>query len=528
MRGPIWYVQDVDPADARARQLIEAYFDGDNGFPPCGDNSEYSVAFEAAYPLADVRADVIAGLCKGMPPNYGHYVLAALMATNRLGVVFTTNFDDLIETAAQSVFDGLTPRPTAAVADLGDPDKAVRAFQKKTWPLVAKIHGDFRSDRLKNTTTELQEQDSGMRHVLRTCCGQFGLIVAGFSGRDHSVMAVLRDALTDDASFPCGIFWCYRPADTPAPEVVSFLHDARQAGRTAVAVPVDNFVELTGAIERAVQLPAPVRALLETKRSTRVVAPTPLPSGPTQPYPVLRFNALPVITMPTEVRVLDERKTADLRELQIAVRKSRARGLVARQSGGQLVAAGNDAQLTAAFSPLGVTLGLGRTEGLRHVLSRRAHQVRVADPKVASLGRLKSACNSLAGTVPKTSLPWAEALTLNLDRRDGRWWLVVVPEVWVPRGGAPTADGFAPQTTAERLAIADFIRERRATRYNRNINSILDAWVRVLCGGTGTREVRTWNLGAGEGVDPVFEISARTAYSRRFQDAAPVSAGARS
>jgi len=549
-------VQDVDPADARTRRLIEAYFDGANGFPRCGDNSEYSVAFEAAYPLADVRADVIAGLCKGMPPNYGHYVLAALMATNRLGVVFTTNFDDLIETAAQSVFDGVTPRPTAVVADLGDPDKAVRAFQKSTWPLVAKIHGDFRSDRLKNTTAELQEQDSGMRHVLRTSCGQFGLIVAGFSGRDESVMDVLRDALTDDSSFPSGIFWCYRPADTPAPEVVSFLLGARLAGRTAVAVPVDNFVELTSAIERAVQIPTPMRALLETKRPTRVVTPAPMPSGPTQPYPVLRFSALPVTTMPTEVRLLDERKPADLRELQIAVRKSRARGLVARQSGGQLVAVGSDTQLTGAFASLGapvsdqvasvdweaadldpanlglaldsITLGLGRTEGLRHVLSRRAHQVRVADPKVASLGRLNSACNSLAGTVPKTSLPWAEALTLNLDRRDGRWWLVVVPEVWVPRGGAPTADGFAPQTTAERLAIADFIRERRATRYNRNINSILDAWVRVLCGGTGTREVRTWNLGPGEGLDPVFEISARTAFSRRLQDGAPVSTGATS
>lgn len=81
---------------------------------------------------------------------------------------------------------------------------------------------------------------------------------------------------------------------------------------------------------------------------------------------------------------------------------------------------------------------------------------------------------------------------------------------------------------AERLAIADFIRERRAIRYNRTVNSILDAWVRVLCGGLGIREVRTWNLGAGGGLDPVFEISARTAYSRRFRDAAAGSTGVRS
>lgn len=549
-------VQDVDPADARTRRLIEAYFDNSNGFPPCGDNTEYSLAFEAAYPLADVRADFIAGLCKGLPPNYGHYVLAALMATDRLSVVFTSNFDDLIETAAQSVFTGITPRPTAVVADLGDPDKAVRAIQKSTWPLVAKIHGDFRSDRLKNTTAELQEQDSTMRHVLRTSCGQFGLIVAGFSGRDESVMAVLHDALKDDASFPSGIFWCYRPSDKPASEAICFLHEARNSGRTAVPVPVDNFLELTSAIERAIELPGPVRTLLKTKRSARVVTPTPMPSGATQPYPIMRFNSLPVTTMPTDVRVLEEERTADLRDLQIAVRKSRARGLAARQSGGQLVAVGNDAQISAAFAPHGVivtdqlrpldwdapdidpanlglaldsiTLGLGRTHGLRHVLSRRAHQVRVADATVGSLARLKSACNSLAGIVPTTSLPWAEAVTLNLDRRDGRWWLVLVPEIWVPRGGVSTADGFAPQTTQERLAIADFIRERRATRYNRHVNAILDAWVRILCGGMGTREVRTWNLESGEGIDPLFQISARTAYSRRFREAAPVSTGARS
>lgn len=549
-------VQDVDPADPRSRRMMEAYFNGANGFPSLGENSEYSVAFEAAYPSPDVRADLIAEMCRGASPNYGHFVLAALMATSRLNVVFTTNFDDLVETAAQAVFEGMTPRPSAVIADLGDPDKAVRAFQKSTWPLIAKIHGDFRSELLKNTTTELQTQDSAMRNVLRTCCGRFGLIVAGFSGRDQSVMNVLRDALADDSSFPSGIYWCYRPSDQPAEEVVSFLRDARSAGRSAVAVPVDNFVELTAAIERAVGLPVPIRTVLNTKRPTRVVTPTPIPNGPTQPYPILRFNAIPVTMMPSEIHLLEEQTTTQLRDLQISMRKARARGLVARQSGGQLVAVGDNGQITRALAPLGatisdrfgdidwnadvidpanlglaldsITLGLGRTKGLSHVLSRRAHQVRVSDATDTSLSRLKSACNSLNGTVPKTSLPWAEALTLNLDRRQGRWWLMLVPEVWVPRGGAPIEDGFAPQTAAERLAIADFIRERRATRYNRDFNAILDAWVRVLCGGLGSREVRTWNLGPGSGVDPVFEISALTAYSRRFLETPPISMGSRS
>jgi NAD-dependent SIR2 family protein deacetylase len=535
-------VQDIDPRDRRTRGLIEQYFDGANGLPDRGDIDEYAVAFGKVYPSADVRADLIAELCRGTAPNYGHYVLAALMATNRLSVVFTTNFDDLIETAALSVFDGMTPRPSAVVADLGDPSKAVRAFQKNSWPLVAKIHGDFRSDRLKNTTEELRTQDDEMRQVLQTACGQYGLVVVGYSGRDDSVMTVLREALAQPASFPSGIFWCYRPTDPPAPAVVSFLRDAQDAGRTVAAVAVDNFVELAGAIERAIQLPASMRTLLESKRPSRVVTSVPLPTGPTQKYPVVRFNALPITLLPAEVRRLDERGATDLRDLQTALRTARARGLIARRSGGQLVAAGHDGQLTAALAATGVTvtddvvaldwdapvvdpadlgfaldaftLGLGRTTGLRHVLSRRAHQVRVSDGSVESLARLRSACHSLSGTVPKTTLPWAEAVTLNLDRRNGRWWLLLVPEVWVPHGGQPTANGFSPQTADERLAIADFIRERRATRYNRDVNAILDAWVRVLCSGLGSREIRTWNLGPGEGIDPAFEITGRTAYSR--------------
>ena len=535
-------VQDVDPTDRRTRGLIEDYFDGANGLPACGDTDEYAVAFERVYPSADVRADLIADLCRGTTPNYGHYVLAALMAANRLNVVFTTNFDDLIETAVLSVFDGITPRPSAVVADLGDPSKAVRAFQKNAWPLIAKIHGDFRSDRLKNTADELRTQDDQMRQVLKTVCGQYGLVVVGYSGRDDSVMTVLREALAQPASYPSGIFWCYRPTDPPALAVVSLLRNAQVAGRRVAVVAVDNFVELAGAIQRAIQLPAAMRTLLESKRPSPVVTSTPLPIGATQKYPVVRFNSLPITIMPVEVRRLDERHATDLRDLQTTLRTARARGLIARRSGGQLVAAGHDGQLAAALTPAGITvtedvveldwdapvvdsadlgfaldaltLGLGRTTGLRHVLSRRAHQVRVADGSVESLARLRSACHSLNGTVPETTLPWAEAVTLNLDRRNGRWWLLLVPEVWVPHGGQPTASGFSPQTADERLAIAGFIRERRATRHNRDINAILDAWVRVLCAGLGSREIRTWNLGPGEGVDPNFEIVGRTAYSR--------------
>jgi hypothetical protein len=535
-------VQDIDPGDPRTRASIESYFNGRNGLPPLGDPEEYSVAFETAYPSADLRADFIATLCQGRGPNFGHYVLAALMAAGRLQVVFTTNFDDLVEAGAHSLFElaAISPRPSLVVAGLGEPDVASRALQKGSFPLVAKLHGDFRSVRLKNSVNELASQDAEMRHVLRSACVRFGLIVAGYSGRDASVMEVLTEALNDKGSFPTGIYWCHRPTDPPAPEVVDFLGAARAAGKTAFAVPVDNFIELAGAVERGVRLADNLRRCLKERRPPAALFPAPVPGGPTRPFPILRFNALPMLSLPDKVRCLDEQSPCELADIQRVVRANRVRGLVARRSGGQLVAVGHEHQLSEALRPLGVsvsdrtetlnwdgevtdpadlglvldalTLGLGRTDGLRHVLARRGHQVRVADPKASSLARLKSACGDpLSGTVPKTSLLWAEAAGLSIERRDGAWWLLVVPEIWV----SPPKDRSAQRT--EQMTAGTFIQQKRATRYNRTANALLDAWVRLLCAGLGPRQVKTWNLGPAEGIDPVFEIDGHTAFSRPLQ-----------
>jgi hypothetical protein len=379
-----------------------------------------------------------------------------------------------------------------------------------------------------------------MRHVLRSACGRFGLIVAGYSGRDASVMEVLIEALNDKGSFPTGIYWCHRPTDPPAPEVVDFLGAARAAGKAAFSVPVDNFIELEGAVERGVRLVDNLRRCLKERRPPAALVPAPVPGGPTRPFPILRFNALAMLSLPEEVRCLDEQSPCELADIQRVVRANRVRGLVARRSGGQLVAVGHEQQLSEALRPLGVsvsdrtetlnwdgevtdpadlglvldalTLGLGRTDGLRQVLARRGHQVRVADPKASSLARLKSACGGpLSGTVPKTSLLWAEAAGLSIERRDGAWWLLVIPEIWV----SPPKDRSAQR--AEQMTAGIFIQQKRAARYNRTANALLDAWVRLLCAGLGPRQVKTWNLGPSEGIDPVFEIDGHTAFSRPFQ-----------
>ncbi len=539
-------VQDLDPNDRHIQARIDQYFDGRNGLPPAGDPDEYAVAFETMYPSADVRADFIAELVRAKRPNFGHHVLAALMASDLLRTVFTTNFDDLPEQAAHALLDSdiITPRRPIVVAGLENAALAKRAFDKGTWPLVAKMHGDFREQRLKNIRTELQQQDREMRHVLLDICRRQGLIVAGYSGRDASVMEVLHEALQSDEPYPSGLVWCYRPSDPPAGELLNFLVAARRRGVAVEAIAVDNFIELTGALEKAVTLAAPVRAWLAARRPSAVPTPAPLPRGATRPYPILRLNALPLTRMPPHAAVLHERKPCDLREAQAAIRTTRARALIARLADGQLVGVGHTAELQQALMPLHVdvndrrvdlpwnsdpldngavglaldalTLGLGRTEGLRHVLARRGHQVRVLDPNAPSLERLRQACRTLHGTVPKTSLHWAEAVGLTIERRAGEWWLLLVPEIWVPpspSGQPPNILDVGAWRTEQQQRAAEFIRERRAQRHNRETNAILDAWVRLLCSGRGPRDVLTWNLQPSDGMDPSFELLGQTAYS---------------
>jgi hypothetical protein len=167
-----------------------------------------------------------------------------------------------------------------------------------------------------------------------------------------------------------------------------------------------------------------------------------------------------------------------------------------------------------------LTLGLGRGEGLRHVLARRGHLVRAEDGDHPALDGLRRACeDSVLGVVPRTYLSWAEAVGLTLERRNGAWWLLLTPEIWVaPRPDGPSLPGAGvdwrgwPKEQQQRAA--EFVRERLATRYNRDTNRLLEAWVGLLARGGEPRTVRTWNLPEGSGVDPTFEVYPVTAFSR--------------
>src|SRR5690606_14478868 len=104
---------------------------------------EYARAFEAVYPTPAERRLYIDSQVNLGRPSYAHRVLASLLATGRTPCAFTTNFDDLIETAT-TVARELLPtqdRKSLTVAAIDDAERAQRCIRENDWPLLAKIHG---------------------------------------------------------------------------------------------------------------------------------------------------------------------------------------------------------------------------------------------------------------------------------------------------------------------------------------------------------------------------------------------------
>ncbi len=173
---------------------------------------EYAALFEAAYPAEADRRTYIDAKIAGARPSYGHLALAALMKAGLCRVVWTTNFDAMVADACARVYGATGPLTTVA---LDRSDQAAELIGESRWPIEVKLHGDFRSRRLKNTSDELRHQDAQLRQLLVDSCRRHGLVVAGYSGRDDSVMDAIEEALDTDGPFPAGLFWLHRGEEGP-------------------------------------------------------------------------------------------------------------------------------------------------------------------------------------------------------------------------------------------------------------------------------------------------------------------------
>ena len=512
----------TDLSNSNVRMKLQAHIDSLGYLPRDGDPNEYVALFEEVYSSEADRRVYMDAKMAGAKPSYGHLALATLMRAQRTRLIWTTNFDALIDDACAKIYD---TTGSLTVVDLDTPSRAAQVIDDERWPLEVKLHGDFRSRSLKNTSDELRQQNALLREKLIDSCKRFGLVVVGYSGRDDSVMSALDEASQFPGAFPAGLFWLHRGEYPPLPRVRQLLTRADEKGIETALVPIENFDEMLRDLIRLIDdMDTTELDAFAKERQRRSGAPR--LAGKTG-WPVVRLNALPVIHRPSVCRRIDCNigGTAEVLE---AIEQAGVNAIVARSQAGVL-AFGADADLRTSFKAYGIrefdlhtlevmrqrydsnersllrkalTNALVRQCGLKAIRHRNTDLLTPVNPEESTWKPLKNLVGSIAGKVDNDQdLGWQEGIGVRLDWADDRLWLLIESRT--------VFDGI---TDDNKMIAASFSRARTVRRYNRYLNNLFEFWAQHLA--QGGVELRA--LGISDGIDASYKLSAITGFSRRI------------
>jgi len=535
--------QDISRQDLQneaVRNRLQAYFDA-RGFPPLGAPDEYTAYFERVFGedrerqrnyiravLSEDRASLAAG----------NRVFGAMLAANLVRVAFTTNFDNVVEKAAAEIGH----RPLAPY-HLEGARAANTALDNEDYPLYCKLHGDFRHDSLKNLSADLRRQNDDLARCLVNAAGRFGFVVAGYSGRDDSIMELFHRALDTSNPFPHGLYWTVmRTSPAPAP-VAQLISRASSQGVEAHIVETQTFDAFMLHVWRNLDS-RPAELDSRVRRSALATVDIPLPP-PGDVGPPIRTTALPILEVPSRCQTLSFTTPKEWADLRRTMASSNGALILAKSKdvwawgsphaarsaiGPELTAIGETQLPTGLHAPGGQFLkgfferALARSLARgRPLLSRTRHQAAyvIANrhaPSLQDLDSLAQLVGQIAGTIagletsPTPDFPdpepvhWAEALRLVVHESGDQLQLLVHPDIWI----------WPPRA---RRDAQDFMAHRRRGRFNQQYNQLLDAWLEVVLGPHKRRaevEVSPFDSGA-EPENPRFVLGTRTAYSRRLR-----------
>lgn len=222
-----------------------------------GSDDEYAFLFESLYDQPAQRRAYIEERLKNAHPSWGYVYLANLLKANIFNVVFTTNFDDLLNEACFLYLDGLRPIVCAH-------DSAVSGIRvTPARPKIIKLHGDFLFDNIKNTVSELTTLEENMRKKFMQFAQEYGLIVVGYGGRDRSVMDILDVLIRSNEFFGHGVYWCVRKGELPCKRLSAFIRKSR-----VYCTEIEGFDEFMALIHDSsgLDLPTPIAQPISAAR----------------------------------------------------------------------------------------------------------------------------------------------------------------------------------------------------------------------------------------------------------------------
>jgi SIR2-like domain len=520
------------------RDQVEAYMQS-RGFPERWSETEYSTYFETIFGNDRERQrQYISGMLADdrVRLSVGNRVFGAMMATGLCRAAFTTNFDPVVEKAVAE----LSGTPLSAY-HLEGAHNAVSALNNEQYPLYCKLHGDFQYDSIKNLASDLATQNDELSKCMAMAGGRFGFVVAGYSGRDESIMDLFRAVLAAPNPFPHGLYWMKMRGSTPLQSVAALIADAEAAGVRAAFVDVDTYDTVMLRLWRNLPaLPDGLDAKVRKGRAGTVQIAMPSANGG---KPVMRFNGLPMTKVPTTCARVSLKRPTSWDEIADLKRKAETSAVVTFD--GDVLAWGGPSDIensfgadfleksVAEFDPdwrTGSRLHIKNflEEGLARALSRERPLLQrrqgsgislIVDHKAQDVGiweDLFHEVGKVTGLVPGLTLPaneereavnkvhYAEALHISLNYADGRLWLLLTPDVWI-------------WPTFARRHATNFLDRRKADRRNDKYDRLLSVWIDILSDHAGRNaEV---NLSPFEGeigfANPAFGFSTQTGFAMK-------------
>ncbi len=534
--------QDVSPQDIQNETVqarIQSFMDT-RGFPEKWAEDEYTTYFEKIFgeDKERQRKYISAVLSEDkVSLSVGNRVLAALMSEQLARTVFTTNFDSVVEKAVAE----MSGRSLSAY-HLEGAHNAKNALDNEEYPFYCKLHGDFRYDTIKNLSDDLEKQNDELSDCLVNAGNRFGLIVAGYSGRDKSVMELFHRVLETQNPFPHGFFWTGIKGSDIHPAVTALLESAREKGVDAQYVEIETFDAFMLRLWRNLDgKPQELDAKVRKARLTEVSIEIP-PAG--QNAPLLRLNAFPILSAPQKCLSLSFKSPKEWGELRESTRETEQRliftksdtvwcwgtrnmvkdtfgsdveNISSRNVPSDITAPGNlHAQ---GFIEEALCVALSRNKPLLTRTSKTSAYL-IVDPHTEDIGvfePLAQVVGKTSGIIPglfaashpddirPQQVSWSEAVSVSIDYKNGQLWLLIDPDVWIwPRNARKDA--------------REFLDKRRSDRFNKKYNELLDVWRQIIMGTDALNaEVSVSAFPEGDDAEnPVFLIGSRTAFSRRL------------
>ncbi|QEM03493.1 hypothetical protein DIU31_008165 [Mucilaginibacter rubeus] len=512
--------------DHGIREQIQSYFDAQGSCPPLNSSEEYSYYFERAFSSARDRSEYIAQQTTGMQLTYGHKIMGILLKNQYINLIFTTNFDKAFENIASNQFQKLEHWYSA---DLDNGDNGIKYFQSGKRPLIVKLHGDYFSDNIKNTSQELQSQDERLRDILSVSLDTNGLCVMGYSGRDKSIMNVLNEAVKKSTTFSNGLFWFSRAGSTPLPEVLQLVENAKANGKQAEVVEIETFDTAWGDIIKGFDN-LPAEDLEKLNESYLRISNQPLPA-PGKKFPLIRLNAIPILEYPATAR-LYRCSAGNTREIKDLINKSKVSLFAIRKQSG-IIGFGSDEDFKVAFENYGsyeldlvqITerdliyddssmKGLITTVLLQSLIEgrpfrssrRREKHILFPNPKKINdpiFDSFKKIFGNISGNIAKTKITWVIALEINVQYVLSQPFILLSPTLIASKASERT----------ENSLVAPFIKEFTARWYNQKYDEILNTWLNLIFNDKKEIKISAFtNLSSG--VNASFKLSRTTAFTR--------------